>query len=56
MIPMQTHRAEADARLEALLLEGLVSGDPIPVDENFWTDLRKEAEQRVEARKAASTT
>ena len=43
-----------DVRLEALLLEGLASGDPIPVDENFWSDLRKEAEQRVEARKAGT--
>jgi antitoxin ParD1/3/4 len=42
---------EQDARLEALLLEGLASGDPIPVDENFWTDLWAEAEQKVEARK-----
>jgi hypothetical protein len=35
-------------------MEGLASGDPIPVDENFWSDLRKEAEQRVEARKAGT--
>jgi antitoxin ParD1/3/4 len=45
-------RQEGDPQLEALLLEGLASGDPIPVDENFWSELRKEAEQRVEARKA----
>jgi antitoxin ParD1/3/4 len=50
----EAQEREADARLEALLLEGLASGDPIPVDENFWTDLRKEAEQRVEARKAGT--
>jgi antitoxin ParD1/3/4 len=43
---------EAEARLEALLLEGLASGDPIPVTEKFWSDLRAEAEQRVKARKA----
>jgi antitoxin ParD1/3/4 len=42
---------EADARLEALLLEGLASGDPIPVDDKFWSELRAEAEQRVQARK-----
>jgi antitoxin ParD1/3/4 len=50
----QAQEREADARLEVLLLEGLASGDPIPVDENFWSDLRKEAEQRVEARKAGT--
>jgi antitoxin ParD1/3/4 len=50
----EAQKREADARLEALLLEGLASGDPIPVDENFWSDLRKEAEQRVEARKAGT--
>jgi antitoxin ParD1/3/4 len=42
---------EAEARLEALLLEGLASGDPIPVDDKFWSELRAEAEQRVQARK-----
>jgi antitoxin ParD1/3/4 len=50
----EAQEREMDARLEALLLEGLASGDPIPVDENFWSDLRKEAEQRVEARKAGT--
>jgi antitoxin ParD1/3/4 len=42
---------EAEARLEALLLEGLASGDPIPIDDKFWSELRAEAEQRVQARK-----
>lgn len=42
---------EADARLEALLLEGLASGDPISVDETFWSELRAEAEHRVESQK-----
>jgi hypothetical protein len=27
---------EADARLETLLLEGLASDDPIPIDEEYW--------------------
>ena len=42
---------EAEARLEALLLEGLASGDPIPIDDKFWSELRAEAEQRIQARK-----
>jgi len=36
----EAQQNEADARLEALLLEGLASGDPIPVAKEFWTDLR----------------
>jgi antitoxin ParD1/3/4 len=47
---------EADARLEALLMEGLASGDPIPVDENFWSELWAEAEHNVEERKTARRT
>jgi antitoxin ParD1/3/4 len=47
----EAQQKEADARLEALLLEGLASGDPIPVDDKFWSELRAEAEQRVQARK-----
>ncbi len=35
----EAQQAEADARLEALLLEGLASGDPIPIDEEFWNHL-----------------
>lgn len=35
---------EADARLETLLLEGLVTGEgSIPLTQEFWTELKKEA-------------
>src|SRR5258708_35014808 len=46
----EAQQAEADARLEALLLEGLASGDPIPVDEQFWSDLRAKTERRGRGR------
>jgi antitoxin ParD1/3/4 len=36
---------EDDARLEALLLEGLTSGADIPVNKEFWRDLKAEAAQ-----------
>jgi antitoxin ParD1/3/4 len=52
----EAQQREADARLEALLLEGLASGDPIPVDDKFWSELRTEAEERVQARKAGNKT
>jgi antitoxin ParD1/3/4 len=52
----EAQEREADARLETLLLEGLASGDPIPVDDKFWSELRTEAEQRVQARKAGNKT
>jgi antitoxin ParD1/3/4 len=38
-------------RLDALLLEGLNSGDSIAVDAAFWRDLRQEALARLESRK-----
>ena len=47
----EAQQAEADARLEALLLEGLASGDPIAIDEEFWNDLRAETERRIRAHK-----
>lgn len=41
---------DAKARLEALLLEGLASGESKAVDKAFWTDLRAEAQRLVAAR------
>ena len=48
----EAQQKEADGRLEALLLEGLASGDPIPVTKEFWTDLKAEAVRRVAAHKS----
>ena len=33
--------------LEALLIEGLDSGDPIPLDADEWTRIRHDVEQRI---------
>jgi antitoxin ParD1/3/4 len=42
----EAQEREADARLEALLLEGLAS-DPIPVDEEYWKSLKERTEAMV---------
>jgi antitoxin ParD1/3/4 len=42
-------------KLNALLLEGLNSGDSIAVDEKFWTDLKREALARMKSRKRSSS-
>ncbi len=34
---------EDDARLEALLIEGLASGEGIPLTRKFWSELKAEA-------------
>jgi antitoxin ParD1/3/4 len=34
---------EAEARLETLLIEGLASGDEVPLSAEFWTELRRDA-------------
>jgi len=34
---------EEDARLEALLIEGLASGEEVPLTKEFWRELRTEA-------------
>jgi antitoxin ParD1/3/4 len=34
---------EADARLEALLIEGLTTGEDIPLSPDFWSELKQDA-------------
>jgi antitoxin ParD1/3/4 len=34
---------EADARLEALLIEGLSKGEDIPLSPEFWSELKQDA-------------
>jgi antitoxin ParD1/3/4 len=34
---------EEDSRLEALLIEGLASGDEIPLTREFWKELKSDA-------------
>lgn len=34
-------------KLEALLIDGLDSGDPIPLDADEWTRIRRDVEQRL---------
>jgi antitoxin ParD1/3/4 len=43
---------EEDARLEALLLEGLRSGKDIPLTKEFWSALKAEASQLTQNHKA----
>lgn len=42
-------------KLDALLLEGLNSGESIPVDAKFWSDLKHEALANLESRKRGSS-
>jgi len=41
----EAQEAEEEARLEALLLEGLAGGADIPLTREFWKDLKAEALQ-----------
>ncbi len=41
-------------RLEAMLLEGLNSGESASMDARFWADLRQEALAKLESRKSSS--
>jgi antitoxin ParD1/3/4 len=41
---------EAEARLEALLIEGLDSGEDIEVTPTFWSELKAEAARRTRDR------
>ena len=48
----EAQQAEEDARLEALLLEGLAGGDDIPLTREFWKELKTEAQQIAAKHKA----
>ena len=48
----EAQKDEEDARLEALLLEGLASGDDIPVTPEFWKELKVEARNIAAKHKA----
>ena len=49
----EDQKRKAQERLEALLLEGLDSGDPIEATPEFWRDLRGRIESRRKAKQAA---
>jgi antitoxin ParD1/3/4 len=42
---------EADARLEALLIEGLTAGEDIPLSPEFWSELKQDAAKILTRRK-----
>ena len=44
---------DADARLEALLLEGLASGKDITLTPDFWRELKADAAEILARRKAS---
>jgi len=46
-------RERIRAKYEALIMEGLESGEGIEVTPEFWEELRREVEARVEANKQA---
>jgi antitoxin ParD1/3/4 len=47
----QAQAKDADARLEALLLEGVTSGEDIRLTQDFWRELKAEARQILAKRK-----
>jgi len=48
----EAQKEEEDARLEALLLEGLADGKDIPLTPAFWNDLKLEARNIAAKHKA----
>jgi len=46
----EAQKKDADAQLEALLLDGLASGDGTPLTPDFWRELKKDA-ARILSRK-----
>jgi antitoxin ParD1/3/4 len=50
----QAQAKDADARLEALLLEGVASGEDIRLTHDFWRELKADARQILAKRKQSS--
>ena len=49
----EARKRAAEEKLEALLLEGLNSGEPIEVTPQFWEDLRRDLRKRLAKKSAA---
>jgi antitoxin ParD1/3/4 len=47
-------RQRAKEKLDAMLLEGLKSGESLPANGKFWKDLKQEAITKLAARKKSS--
>jgi antitoxin ParD1/3/4 len=48
-------KQRAKQKLDELLLEGLDSGDPMPVDDPFWDELKQQARAKLASRKKAAS-
>jgi antitoxin ParD1/3/4 len=48
-------KRKAQEKLEALLLEGIQSGEPTEMTREDWSDIRREALKQLEARKSRKT-
>ncbi len=47
----EDQKRRTQERLDALLLEGLNSGDSVPANAKFWRDLKREALAKLAVRK-----
>ena len=48
-------KQRAKEKLDAMLLEGLNSGDPIAMDDKFWSGLKQKALAELESRKKSAS-
>ena len=48
-------KRKAQEKLEALLMEGIQSGNPTEMRRQDWDDIRREAVKQIEARKSRKT-
>ena len=50
----EDQKRRAREKLDSLLLDGLNSGDSLPVDAEFWSNLMHEALAKLEARRKST--
>ena len=48
----EDQKRKSKALLETKLIEGLESGDPVPMTDNDWADIERRVRQRATPRKA----
>jgi antitoxin ParD1/3/4 len=49
----EDQKRRVKTKLDALLLKGLNSGDPVPMDAKFWAELKREALRKLASRRKA---
>ena len=55
-LPREAYQSEANSQMEALLIEGLTTGEHIPMSPEFWRKLKQEAKSLTPRTRVSGAT